>query len=439
MVGVVASAVAQEGVSGVSSYISNKLEEKASAGHSIERLEMALSQLEFALERTGKLPITYISLLRRRKVIERAYNEGTSLLNKHKHGIEQEVTLSSFPFLERILGRARNSSMSSLLGLSKEEYLSSSVVRRFEWLAECADKFVRDVEAGCPLRHGIFRYPLERHLLEGKTLTYGMVRGSQSRYIYIWPVCSEGRGVEVELYYFYKDRKMPAKYFFLILRLRISQGTNLVETAIRCLQLLASQFNFVTESAIGEITLLSSLQDISHSYAPPWGLSEETFVRVTKSWRPDPVCCANNVVSSEPSHGVLEPVIVINFNCWISAREYMLHSSTDEVVGINAPLLFLTFFFSPHISDPGPQGISLIFEDKVEHINGSSIQLMGEMARSKAIDCLLRQPGPEEYAVIWYSSHGMASIYLDKPSAKTPPLEPPRLGRRAAKRRRTSV
>ena len=130
--GVVASAVAQEGVSGVSSYISNKLEEKASAGHGIERLEMALSQLEFALERTGKLPITYISLLRRRKAMKQAYNEGISLLNKHKHGIGQEVTRSSFPFLERIIRRARNSSMSSLLGLSKEEYLNSSVVRRYE-------------------------------------------------------------------------------------------------------------------------------------------------------------------------------------------------------------------------------------------------------------------------------------------------------------------
>ncbi|XP_062186365.1 uncharacterized protein LOC133889954 isoform X2 [Phragmites australis] len=402
MVGVVASAVAQEGVSGVSSYISNKLEEKASAGHGIQRLEMLLSQVEFVLERTGKVPITYISLLRRRKVIERAYNEGTSLLNKHKHGIGQEVTRSSVPFLERIIGRARNSSMSSLLGLSKEEHLSSSVVRRYEWLADCAEKFVIDVESGCPLRNGgIFRYPLERHLLEGKTLMHKMVRGSQSRYICIWPVCSEGRGVEVELVYSYEDRKMPAKNLNLQLYLRISQGTSIVETAIRCLQLLASQFNFVTESTIGEeITLLSSLQDISHSYAAPLGQHEEYIVRVTEGWRPDPICCANNIVSSESSHGVPEPVILISFSCWISAREYMLHSSTDEVVGINAPLLYLQFSIAPHISDAGPPGISLMSEE-YEHINGSGMQLMEEMARSKAIDCLLRQPGLARNAEGW--------------------------------------
>ena len=85
------------------------------------RLEMALSQLEFALkslvamfpflfpepehsgtrnmergighvprsrllcsERTGKMPITYVSLLRRRKIIKRAYVKGTELLNNHR-------------------------------------------------------------------------------------------------------------------------------------------------------------------------------------------------------------------------------------------------------------------------------------------------------------------------------------------------------------------
>ena len=44
----------------------------------------ALSRLEFALERTGKMTITYVSLLRRRKIIKRAYVKGTELLNNHR-------------------------------------------------------------------------------------------------------------------------------------------------------------------------------------------------------------------------------------------------------------------------------------------------------------------------------------------------------------------
>ena len=63
---------------------SNKLDDTVSRAHIIARLEMALSRLEFALERTGKMPITYVSLLRRRKIIKRAYVEGTELLNNHK-------------------------------------------------------------------------------------------------------------------------------------------------------------------------------------------------------------------------------------------------------------------------------------------------------------------------------------------------------------------
>ncbi|TVU40795.1 hypothetical protein EJB05_14273, partial [Eragrostis curvula] len=261
MADTVASSVVQEGVSWMSSYISGKLEEKVSEGHIMARLEMALSQLEFALERTGKLPIMHQSLLRRWKMFKEAYTEGMDLLSKHKLQLveggkemaEQGVTGSSF--LERI-PRAKNLPISSLFGLSKE-YLSSSVVKKFEWYADCADKFVTDVVSGCPLRHDAFVYPLERQLLEGKILMYKMVNGSQSRRIAMWPICSEGRGIEVELYFSYEDRKMPVKKFFLLLRQRLSQGTSIVETATRCLQfateslkLPTSQFKCVAESAI---------------------------------------------------------------------------------------------------------------------------------------------------------------------------------------------
>lgn len=43
---------------------------------------MAASELELALERSTKLPITDVSLLQRRKMIERGYDEAMELLNK---------------------------------------------------------------------------------------------------------------------------------------------------------------------------------------------------------------------------------------------------------------------------------------------------------------------------------------------------------------------
>ncbi|GJN10403.1 hypothetical protein PR202_ga28493 [Eleusine coracana subsp. coracana] len=54
--------------------------------HSAERLEMAVSELEFVLERTAKLPITDLSLLRRRKMFKLAYAEGTDLFHMHRQG-----------------------------------------------------------------------------------------------------------------------------------------------------------------------------------------------------------------------------------------------------------------------------------------------------------------------------------------------------------------
>ncbi|RLN04114.1 hypothetical protein C2845_PM13G02850 [Panicum miliaceum] len=173
------SALAQEGVSRVSSYISTKLDDRASRAHSIERLEMALSRLEFVLERTRKMPMTHVSLLQRRNKLESAYIEGRDLLNKHKPRVLESheevgqvavVEKSSSYLYQRIARAAANMSISSLLGLNKE-HLSSSDAQRFEWYADCADKFVTDVESGCPLRRHIFRYPFVTQLFQGKILS----------------------------------------------------------------------------------------------------------------------------------------------------------------------------------------------------------------------------------------------------------------------------
>ncbi|KAF0926098.1 hypothetical protein E2562_021812 [Oryza meyeriana var. granulata] len=71
----VASVVVQEAVGGAVSYLSSNREEKASERHNLEKLEMAHAQLEHALERSAKLPITDVSFLRQRRMFKRAYEE----------------------------------------------------------------------------------------------------------------------------------------------------------------------------------------------------------------------------------------------------------------------------------------------------------------------------------------------------------------------------
>ncbi|RLM58565.1 hypothetical protein C2845_PM18G05960 [Panicum miliaceum] len=237
----VGSAVIQEVVSRVSSFVLGKREDKESKEHIIERLEMALAELEFALERSVKLPITDVSLLHRRKVIKHAYTEAASLLHKHKWQSQQEDKE-----IERI-SHGRSLSFLSLIGLKKDESLclSCSDVRRFEWFADCAGKFVRDVESG-------------------------------------W------RGVEAELQYCYEDHKMPEKGFRLALMLRLSESTDIAGIAVKWLLSLASHFKLVTGSATGELSLLPNLLDISNSYAPSLIGIQLQYIRHSDIFRQDP-------------------------------------------------------------------------------------------------------------------------------------------------------
>ncbi|KAL6647136.1 hypothetical protein ACP70R_014573 [Stipagrostis hirtigluma subsp. patula] len=366
---IVASALVQEGVSGVSSYVSSKLEEKASRAHLMVRLEMALSRLEFALERTGKMPITYVSLLRRRKVLKQAYIEGTDLLNKHKLQLVEH---------------------------DKE--------------TEQQAKFVTDVESSNPLQHDTFCYPLVRQLLEGKPFRYEMVKESRACVLSLWPVCIEDRGVEARFEYMYLDTERPEQCFLLGLMLRLSEDTDIVGIATKCLQLLTSQFKLVTESAVGELTLLPHLQDISHTHAVPRSWTEKcaniTCTNVTKFLRPDPICCANNTVLSDSSLGFPEPVIGVYL-------EYMLDSSAYGV-GSKAPPLYLLAAFAPHTS-AAQQGFLFKNGVKEEYIGGS-IQQMEEILRSKAVDCVFRQPQPTDGYLFWSSLHGVAFITLHRSS-----------------------
>ncbi|CAD6343586.1 unnamed protein product [Miscanthus lutarioriparius] len=302
------SAVVEEGVSTVFSYISTKVEDKASRADTIARLEIALARLDIALEKTGRIPITYVSLLRSRKDIKGVYMEGTELLNKHKKPQNENdghVVVRSSSYLQWIADRAANFSISSLVGLGKEK-LSSSVAQKFERYADWAEKFVAEVESGCPLRLDTFRYPFLKHLLEGKV--------------------SEGRGVEVILLYQYNDLRKLGEHFSVVMNLRISEDTDIIGTSIKCIQRLTSQFKLVAESAIGELTLLPNLQDTFHSYVLPPSYIKEKYGHLTDLIRPDPICCNGNscgTLAKNSSIEIPEPVILVYFSCCISAPKQL--------------------------------------------------------------------------------------------------------------------
>jgi len=357
MAEMVCSALVQETVSRGVSFALGMREEKASQGHLMERLEMAVSQLEFALERAQELRIRHLSLICRRKQIKSAYVEATELLDKHK----QQQAVPAGQELQDAHGVKKRKlwviSAKNMLTTSSFAGLSTDDVRRFELYADFADKFVRDVESGCSLHHNTFCNPIVRHLLEGKTFWYDLKQGNVQRKVLIVPMYSDERGVEAALMYSYEDSTMIEKCFFLMLFLRLSESTDIVGVAIKGLQLLTAEFKHPVECAMGELTLLRNLQDTAYLSRPPLVRCEEFFIKQTQIARPDPACCkgsrhglcANNNVSSELSDIFPEQVIYWVFYCYIPAVESSTRSSFDEVGRGWKPPLQVAIAFRPHL------------------------------------------------------------------------------------------
>ncbi|RLM85372.1 hypothetical protein C2845_PM04G20490 [Panicum miliaceum] len=267
------SPVVQEAISRVSSFISSKREEEASREHNIERLEMASTELELAIERSGKLPITDVSLLRRRKILKRALEECSDILHR------------------------------------------------------CKQRALQDQETE-----------------QGRT------------------------------------------------------------------------FMLAAECAIGELTLLPDLHDISHSYGAPWLGIQDSYTRLTRICRPDPTCCGSNghescpdnTVSSELSSKTGEQVISVNFQYYTSAQEHNFQSSIDEQ-GRNAlidwsPPLKVTAGYVPHGMW---EDLARNYELEVDERRDENIEQVIEMVRWKTMDRLIRQPGLP-YMTLWQYAHGFA-------------------------------
>lgn len=70
---------------------------------------------------------------------------------------------------------------------TKKDLLTRSDIGRFEWFAEKADKFVRDVESGCSLlARNRFSNPIVTQLLEGKHLAYSLEQGKKTFCLTVW-------------------------------------------------------------------------------------------------------------------------------------------------------------------------------------------------------------------------------------------------------------
>ncbi|GJN10426.1 hypothetical protein PR202_ga28519 [Eleusine coracana subsp. coracana] len=368
MADAVSSAVVQHTVSQILSGLVQKYEEKyeSDVNRNLERLEMAHIRLEAALETSCKWHITDRSLLRWRKKLKCAAQECDDTLHKWKQRIledeqiEQEVSNSSLP--NRIVHATKSFVISVLTGKNE---LSSSVVERFEWFAAGASEFLRFVElGGTPRRHIAFR-SLVKNLFAGKELHYKNVQGDGHLLFRLWllPFSTTEHGIDASLILIQNDSNEPGVTIYFSIVLQLSESTDIVGVAIKCLHLFAPPFNYAIKYMSKELTQLHT-SDISW-VSPVYSCQKEHYdlhMLGSQWFRPNPLCCKQHnrsefqCISNSGIVGLpdvsLEPVNEVTFETFLSVNEVTFETimSGDIISLQGAPSLKAGILFVPHRS-----------------------------------------------------------------------------------------
>ncbi|PAN09337.1 hypothetical protein PAHAL_2G014500 [Panicum hallii] len=443
MAELVSTAIVQETVSQILSGIVQKYEEKeeSNVNRNMERLEMAHIRLEAALETSEKWQITDASLLRWRRKLKRAAQECDDTLHKCKQRIledeqmEREVKNSSLP--NRIV-HVTKSFVFSVLNWSNNK-LSRSIAQRYEWYADGASEFLRFIELGGTPRHHMPFNSLVQNLFAGKELHHKIVRGDKYPLCQLWlgPTRASEHGTNAFLIFIQYDGTRDIN-IHVSLTVQLSESTDIVGIAVKCLQFFAPHFNCTFESIRNEITQLLT-QDYSwapsiHSYhREHW----DKLVSLASQWtRPNPFCCKqhgqhdvrrfSNQDMSGLSDVLLEPVIEFSLHCErlsFSICSKQKASLSKDIISLeDYPYLKAGITFAPHGSSedilPANRSSEIAATVRKEQDclhTDVALEQLEEIILPKAIDYFRQNAKAMVYQIIWKSKHGFALIYVEKP------------------------
>ncbi|RCV09311.1 hypothetical protein SETIT_2G017100v2 [Setaria italica] len=442
---IVSSAVVQETVNQVLSGLVKKYEEidESDANRNLERLEMAHTRLEVALEISGKWQITDASLLRWRRKLKHAAQECDDMLHKCKQRIledeqmEQRVRNSSFP--SRI-AHATKSFVSSIISCDNNK-LMRSAVQRFEWFADGATEFLRFVDLGGTPRRHISFYSLVNNLFAGKELQHKIVGGNQHPSSQLWlePFGSAEHGTEAHLIFIQTDDSLSVGNIYFSILLQISESTDIVGTAIQCLQLFAPPFKCTVENIMKE---LSQLPTQCLTWMPSVHSNQKDRFRLqnhASQWiRPKPLCCKKhnrhelrricNPDMVGPIDDFLEPVTEVNLQCQVSLSLYNKQRNLPIEGRISlqdSSYLKAGIYFTPHRSSEGmlpgnrfSEIVAIVGED--QHCLQADVTLEQlEMTLPTSIDYFRQNTEATIYKMIWKSKHSSALIQVERESMST--------------------
>ncbi|GJN24362.1 hypothetical protein PR202_gb12099 [Eleusine coracana subsp. coracana] len=425
------SAVVQETVSQILSGLIQNFEEKEelNTNRNLERLEMAQIRLEAALETSYKWQITDASLLRWRRKLKRAAQECDDTLHKCKQRIledeqiEQEVRST---FLPNRIARATKSFVFSVFSGNNNK-LSNSTIQRFEWFATGASEFLRFIELGGTPRCHIPSYSLVKNLFAGMELHH-IVWGNGYPLFQLWllPYSTAEHGKEARLIFIQKDGDRPEGNIYFSIVLQLSESTDIVGVAIKCLYLFAPHFKCTVENIRKELTQLYTqnctwVPSIYLCQKEHW---DNLHCLVSQLFRPNPLCCKQHdehelrrisnqciVGSSDVS---LEPVTEVVLQTFMSKDITSLQEAPYLKVGIS---------FAPHGSLKGilPANrssaiVAVVGKEQYCLHTDVTLEQLKEIMLPKAIDYFLQNADATHYQMIWKSEHGSAYIQFEKVS-----------------------
>ncbi|CAL5077151.1 unnamed protein product [Urochloa decumbens] len=442
---IITSAVVQETVSKVISGLVQNYEEKEESNLStnLERLEMAHIRLEAALGTSDRWQIKEASLLRWRGKLKRVAQECDDMLQKCKQRIqedeqtEQGVRNSSFP--SRIV-HATKSFVSSIINCDNKK-LRGSVVRRFEWFADGAIEFLRFVELGGTPHSHISFYSLVNNLFAGKELHHKTVGGNQhpSSQLWLTPFGIAEHGTEASLIFIQTDDSSSVENIYFSVVLQISESTDIVGTAIQCLQLFAPYFKCTVENVRKQLAQLPT-QCLSWM---PYVHSNQTelisFQNHASRWiRPKPSCCKKHNQHelrhiSNPdmvvlSDDFLEPVIEVNLQCQVSLSLYKKQrtSQFEDIISLQDSSYQAGIYFAPHrsLGDILPANrsseLAAILGEEQHCLHADiTLEQLEEIMLTKAIDYFHQNAEATIHKMIWKSKHSSALIQVEKSSMST--------------------
>jgi hypothetical protein len=295
------------------------------------------------------------------------------------------------------------------------------------------------MELGGTPRHHLTFNSLVKHLFAGKGLHYRIVRAKEYPPFLLWllPYCSAEHGIEVSLILIHKDNNAPDCNLFFNIVLQLSESTDIVAIAIKCLQLLASHFKYEVENVKNKLAQLPT-QDLSWAAPSSYLYPKEHWVDVhnlASQWfRPNPLCCKQHVrhelqrISNLDISGLsdvsLEPVIHVNLQCRVSLSLYSkqkISVSDDHTFLRDSPYFNAGILFAPHcnledtfLANESSSIVATVGEGQNSLHTEITLEQLEDILLPNATEYFCQNSEATVYQTIWKSKHGYALIHVEK-------------------------